>query len=141
MSKTYQIVYEDKPEDSAWGIIGRGVGTYNNEQAGEEKFQRVCYVLKNPEGEIVGGILGEIYWDWFYIDLLWVKEPLRRRGYGRSLLKHAEERARQQGAGNVYLDTFSFQAPDFYKQNGYEVFGELPDFPAGHTRYFMTKKL
>jgi GNAT superfamily N-acetyltransferase len=141
MDEGYRIVYEEKPEESAWGIIGRGVGSYNNERAGEEKFQRVCYVLKDPEGEIAGGILGEIYWDWFYIDLLWVKEPLRGQGYGRSLLTQAEERARRQGAGNVYLDTFSFQAPDFYTKNGYEVFGKLPDFPAGHTRFFMTKKL
>ncbi|MFN2124148.1 MAG: GNAT family N-acetyltransferase [Candidatus Promineifilaceae bacterium] len=141
MKKIYQIVYEDKPEDSAWGIIGRGVSSYNIEQAGEEKFQRICFVLKDPEGEIAGGILGDIYWNWFYIDLLWVKEELRGQGFGRSLLAQAEERARRQGAGNVYLDTFSFQAPDFYKQSGYEVFGELPDFPAGHTRFFMTKKI
>jgi len=141
MSDTFQIVYEDKPEDLAWGIIGRGVGSYNKEKAGEEKFQRLCFVLKDPEGEVTGGILGEIYWNWFYIDLLWVKEQLRRQGYGRDLLAHAEERARQLGAGNVYLDTFSFQAPDFYKQNGYEIFGELPDFPTGHTRFFMTKGL
>ena len=53
----------------------------------------------------------------------------------------AEDEARQRGAKNAYLDTFSFQVPDFYKQHGYEVFGELPDFPPGHQRYFMKKQL
>ena len=53
----------------------------------------------------------------------------------------AEAEARQRGAQNAYLDTFSFQAPDFYKKLGYQVFGELPDFPTGHQRYFLKKEL
>lgn len=141
VEENYQILFEEKPEEAAWGIIGRGVGRYNKEQAGDNQFQRLCYILKNPAGEIVGGILGELYWGWFYIDLLWVEEELRGQGFGHSLLARAEEEARQRGAGHVYLDTFSFQAPDFYEKHGYQVFGELQDYPPGHTRTFMTKAL
>lgn len=141
MSEDYQIVYVEKPEESAWGIIGRGLGAYNRQQAGDDKFQRLCFALQAPDGEIAGGALGEIYWDWFHLDLLWVKEELRGHGYGHRLLMKVEEEARQRGAKNVFLDTFSFQAPDFYKQRGYQVFGELPDFPPGHQRYFLMKQL
>lgn len=141
MDEEYQIAYVDKPEESVWGIIGRGVGSYNEQQAGENKFQRLCFALHAPDQEIVGGVLGELYWDWLYIDLLWVKDDLRGRGFGRRLMTIAENEARQHGAKNVYLDTFSFQAPDFYKKLGYEVFGELPDYPAGHQRFFLTKQL
>jgi GNAT superfamily N-acetyltransferase len=141
MEEEYLIVYEEKPEDSAWGIIGRGVATYNRQQAGDNQFQRLCFVLHAPDQEIVGGILGEVYWDWFYIDLLWVKEELRGHGYGQRLLMRAEEEARERGAKQAYLDTFSFQAPDFYKGHGYQVFGELPDFPPGHKRFFLKKQL
>lgn len=140
MSETYQITYVDDPEQSAWGIIGRGVGSYNKQQAGDNHFERLCFVLRAPDEEVVGGVLGEVYWDWFYLDLLWVKEALRGRGYGHQLLTTAENEARRRGAKNAYLDTFSFQAPDFYKQHGYQVFGELSDFPPGHQRYFMTKQ-
>jgi hypothetical protein len=45
------------------------------------------------------------------------------------------------GAKNAYLDTFSFQAPEFYKKCGHQEFGTLENFPTGHTRYFLTKKL
>ena len=137
----YKIIYEEKPEDSAWGIIGRGVGSYNKEQAGENNFQRLCYVLKDPEGESVGGILGETYWDWFYIDLLWVAEEIRRQGYGTQLLEIAEEEAHVRGAKNAYLDTFSFQSPEFYYKNGYQVFGELENYPPGYQRFFLRKEL
>ncbi len=141
MDEKYNITYVDKPEESAWGIIGRGVSYYNKEQAGDNKFQRLCFVLNAPDQEIVGGVLGEVYWDWLYIDLLWVRDELRGCGYGRRLLTQAEDEARGRGAKNVYLDTFSFQAPDFYKQLGYQVFGELQDFPSGYQRYFFTKQL
>jgi len=141
MDEEYKIVYVDKPEESAWGTIGGGVHNFNIQQAGDNKFQRLCFVLQAPDQEIVGGILGEIYWGWFYIDLLWVKEELRGCGHGNRLLTLAEDEARQRGAKNAYLDTFSFQAPDFYKQHGYRVFGELTNFPMGHQRYFFTKQL
>jgi len=141
MNEDYRIDYVEDPEESAWGIIGRGLGSYNKQQAGDPKFQRLCFVLKAPDGEIAGGALGEIHWDWFHLDLLWVKEELRGRGYGQSLLLAAEEAAQRRGAKHVFLDTFSFQAPEFYKQRGYQVFGELQDFPPGHKRYFLTKQL
>jgi ribosomal protein S18 acetylase RimI-like enzyme len=86
-------------------------------------------------------VIGATYWDWFSIDLIWVKEELRGRGYGHRLLTLAENEARQRGAKNAHLDTFSFQAPSFYKQHGYQVFGELADFPPGHQRYFLRKQL
>jgi GNAT superfamily N-acetyltransferase len=141
MADKYNIIYVEKPEEGAWGIIGGGIHRFNVEQAGESNFQRICYVLEDPEGEIVGGVLGEIYWGWFYLDLIWVKDDLRGHGYGSQLLKTAEEGARERGARHVYLDTFSFQAPEFYEIHGYRVFGELGDFPEGHRRYFLAKDL
>ncbi len=139
MDEEYHIAYVEKPEESAWGIIGRGVGNYNEKQAGDNRFQRLCFVLHAPDEAIVGGVLGETYWDWFHLDLLWVKDELRGRGFGHRLLTLAEDEARQRGAKNAYIDKFSFQAPDFYEQNGYQVFGELQNFPPGHQRYFLKK--
>jgi ribosomal protein S18 acetylase RimI-like enzyme len=141
MENEFQIAFVDDPEQSAWGVIGRGVSRYNKAQAGENNFRRICFVLQTPGDEVVGGVLGEVYWGWFHLDLLWVKNELRGRGFGHRLLVQAEDEASKSGAKYVYLDTFSFQAPDFYKRHGYQVFGELPDFPKGHRRYFLMKQL
>lgn len=141
MERELRIEYDESPEESAWGIIGRGVAEFNRDRAGENGFQRLCYVLRTPEGETVGGVLGETYWGWLYIDLLWVRNDLRGRGHGSRLLRSAEEEARRRGASHAYLDTFSFQAPAFYERHGYRVFGELAEFPPGQRRYFMTKQL
>ncbi|HQF62987.1 MAG TPA: GNAT family N-acetyltransferase [Anaerolineaceae bacterium] len=142
MSADYQIVQVDHPGQAAWGIIGQGISDYNQQQAGEgSKGQVLCYALQGPDEVIVGGVIGIIYWDWLSIDLLWVKAELRGRGFGQRLLALVEDEARRRGATHAHLDTFSFQAPEFYKKLGYRVFGELPNFPAGHTRYYFTKEL
>jgi GNAT superfamily N-acetyltransferase len=138
MEKEYRISYVDKPE---WGVIGQGIHHYNTQQAGDDQGRQLCFVLRAPDQEIVGGVIGATHWDWLHIDLMWVREELRGRGYGHRLLMAAEDEARQRGAKNAYLDTFSFQAPDFYKRHGYQVFGELQDFPTGHQRYYLAKKL
>jgi GNAT superfamily N-acetyltransferase len=141
MDEEYQIVYVDRPEESEWGIIGQGVDEYNKRLAGDYRFQRICFVLQAADQAIVGGVIGGIFWDWLCIDLLWVKDELRGRGHGHRLLTRAEDEARQRGAKHAFLDTFSFQAPEFYKKHGYQVFGELRDFPPGHQRYYLTKRL
>lgn len=138
MTKEYTIEYSDQPE---WGIIGGGISEYNSQQAGDDKGQNLCFVLKSEGGDVVGGVIGATFWDWLYVDLMWVREDLRRQGYGHRLLMMAEDEGRIRGAKQAYLDTFSFQAPDFYKKHGYQVFGELQDFPAGHRRFFLTKQL
>ena len=141
MDKEYRIVNVGKPGESEWGTIGQGISQYNRQQGGDDQYQGLCFVLCAPDQTTVGGVIGATYWDWLYVDLLWVKEELCGRGHGHRLLMAAEEEARQRGAKNAYLDTFSFQAPEFYEQHGYQVFGELADFPTGHQRYFFTKQL
>jgi GNAT superfamily N-acetyltransferase len=138
MDEEYKIAYSEEPE---WGVIGGGISAYNEEKGGESKGQLLCFVLQAPDEEVVGGLIGETHWDWLYINLMWIREDLRRHGYGTRLLELAEDEARQRGAKNAYLDTFSFQAPGFYEKHGYQVFGELKDFPAGHQRYYYRKEL
>ncbi|MBN1248276.1 MAG: GNAT family N-acetyltransferase [Anaerolineae bacterium] len=121
--------------------VGQGISAYNAEQAGDDSGQPICFVLRAPDQTVVGGVIGETHYGWFYVNLMWIQEGLRGHGYGGQLLTLAEDVARQRGATHVYLDTFSFQAPAFYKKHGYEVFGELDDFPTGHRRYYLKKQL
>lgn len=137
----YKVVYVEKPEDAAWGVIGKGLDAFNVQIAGDYNFQRICFALQTSDDNIVGGVLGELFWDWFHIDLLWIPEELRGHGYGHQLLLKIEEEAQKRGAKNIFLDTFSFQAPEFYKKHGYQIYGELKDFPPGHQRYFFKKQI
>jgi GNAT superfamily N-acetyltransferase len=100
------------------------------------------YVIKNEQNEIMAGILSYVYcWKILYVDVLFVDEKYRHKGFGTQLLSKVEEEAKALGATLVHLDTFDFQAKDFYIKRGYEVFGVLDDCPPGHKRYYMRKVL
>jgi len=65
----------------------------------------------------------------------------RRAGQRRGRSSRAEAIGRKRGCNSIYLDTFSFQAPKFYKKLGYSEFGRLNGFPPGHTRIWLSKSL
>jgi hypothetical protein len=52
-----------------------------------------------------------------------------------------EAEAIRRGCHGAFLDTFSYQARPFYEKLGYEVFGTLEDYPPGHQRFYMRKRL
>jgi GNAT superfamily N-acetyltransferase len=138
MAEIIEINFLDEP---AWEVIGGGITDYNTQQAGDDHGKNLCFVLQNQQGDILGGLIGMTYWNWLYINLMWIQEDLRGRGFGKQLMDLAEEEGRKRGAQHAYLDTFTFQAPEFYKKLGYREFGKLEDFPPGHTRYFLTKDI
>lgn len=95
--------------------------------------------LKN--GKIVGGIVARCYcWKIVYIDILWVDPNFRKEKIGTTLLKYVEDESEKLGVTLIHLDTFDFQAKDFYEKHGYEVFGVLENCPDDHCRYYMKKK-
>ncbi|MGQ3887829.1 GNAT family N-acetyltransferase [Legionella sp. CNM-1927-20] len=97
--------------------------------------------IKNGD-ETIAGICSDVYiWKILYISVFFVEERYRNQGFGTILLNKVEEKAKQLGATLAHLDTFDFQAKDFYLKHGYEVFGTLDDCPEGHKRYYMKKVL
>ena len=100
------------------------------------------FVAKDKNGIEIGGVLGGIgYWNGLEIKILWVKESYRKQGLGTKILNHIEKVAKEKGATIAMLDTFDFQAEDFYLKSGYEPFGELKNFPAGKRRIYFSKRL
>ena len=90
---------------------------------------------------VVGGLNGASHWGWRYIRHFWVAQGWRGRGVGRSLLQRAEMDARARNCVGLYLDTFDPGAAQFYARCGFAPFGRIEDFPPGHARTFLYKKL
>jgi ribosomal protein S18 acetylase RimI-like enzyme len=108
---------------------------------GEPAYHPVAILLRDGSDAVVGGVLGDVWGGWLHVTFLWVAEAYRGRGWGIALLRQAEECALARDCRNVYLETHSFQARPFYEKLGYEVFGTLEDFPPGHAKYFMRKRV
>ena len=108
----------------------------------EENFIDLSRKVLSEDGKILAGIIVRMYcWRCIYIDTFWIDESMRCEGLGTLLLEEVERVAKENGSHLIHLDTFDFQAKDFYLAHGYSVFGELEDCPKGHTRYFMSKVL
>jgi ribosomal protein S18 acetylase RimI-like enzyme len=93
------------------------------------------------DGRVVGGAYGDTHYGWLYLSLLWVDEPLRASGWGRRLVEDFEAEGVARGCHSSWVDTYGFQAPDFYERLGYQEFGRLKDFPLGSNRLFYWKPL
>jgi len=108
----------------------------------ETDFVNIYKKIVNEKGEIIAGCLAKMYcWNVIYVDILWIDEVYRKQGLGSKLLKEIERIAVEEDCTLIHLDTFDFQAKDFYIKHGYEVFGVLEDCPKEHCRYYLKKKL
>ena len=140
MSDDLEISFEPDNE-AAKQYVTNGLDNYNIATTGHAAYYPVAYFLKAPDGEVLGGLLGMIWGGWLHIKYVWVAEPARRKGHARRLLDAAETYAKKRGCTGIQLETFSFQARPLYESLGYRVFGEIADFPRGHTLFFLTKRL
>ena len=116
---------------------------YNDRQLAFEQEPPFLHINRciRHGGEVVGGILSQIYWNMLHIDILWVQEAHRHNGYATALLTDVENTAKTMQCTIAHLDTYDFQAKGLYEKMGYTVFGALEDCPQGHTHYYMAKKL
>lgn len=139
-------VYETADEELR-RQIKEEIKEFNNQISPAHKEARITgkqaldIALYDKEGRLVGGLMGDTYWNWLDIDNLWLHEDYRRQGLGSKLLQTAEKEARQRGCCRAVLSTFSFQARDFYEKQGYHVTGSLDDYPPGESFYWLVKEL
>ena len=120
-------------------VLG-GLVRYNNQKMGPQKYKRFAISLR-ADDEIVGGIVGEVWTAVLFIQLFWMEQEFRGKGYGRKLIKAIEDEARLFGAIRSYVDTMSVQAPGFYRACGYQEFGSIDGYPGGITRHWFTRLL
>ncbi|MFC7051614.1 GNAT family N-acetyltransferase [Hansschlegelia quercus] len=137
-----RIEIEDAPDQATQDAVSDGLSRYNVAQVGPDPSSPpVWIVARDAEGAVIGGLQGVVLWTWFFVVCLWVDDAARGAGLGSTLLRTAERAAADRGCRNAYLNTFSFQAPDFYRRQGYEVFGKLEGFPGDNSQFWMRKRL
>ena len=137
-----KLATSDVPDPDARTWILEGLAEANRIYVHEPELRNLVVLIKHPwGGRLLGGLWGRTSWDWLLIELLYVSPELRGAGWGRRMVKAAEEEAARRHCRAAWVDSYSFQAPGFYEHLGYSVFGKLDDYPAGHQRFFLSKKL
>lgn len=121
-----------------------GLEAYNLEQTHGEfnsPEEWLNLILKDHEGNIVGGIqTSTLYWAQ-YLETFWVDTRCRRQGYGRDLLLEAERLAKKNGCVVSQTYTFSWQGLEFYQAVGYELKATYEGYAEGITEHILMKRL
>lgn len=121
--------------------VRRKLIEFNSDKVLSGRYEEVSLCLKDDKEQVIAGLNGAICWNWMEIDILWVDEGCRCQGLGAKLLAEAEQIAKVKDCTFIKLNTFSFQAPDFYKKYGYEVMAVIENAPTGSRHYYFKKDL
>lgn len=121
--------------------IYNGLLSYNIARLEDKSPRGLGIFLEDDNGDKLAGLIAETHGNWLTVKYLWVAEKLRGQNIGSTLLNKAEETAKERGCKFVFLDTFGFQAPDFYRKHGYKEVFVLENYPVSGKRYYFTKEL
>jgi N-acetylglutamate synthase-like GNAT family acetyltransferase len=136
---TWDIADEPRAGDAA--VVDAGLESFNLRAADFAAIRRLACFARVRGSDIIGGAVGRYWNEACELQQLWVRDDYRRSGVGARLLRNFEDSARQRGCKLLYLDTFSFQAPNFYRKRGFRVACELRGFPDGVSKFIMTRAL
>ncbi|TFY96170.1 GNAT family N-acetyltransferase [Ramlibacter humi] len=124
------------------GYVGRQLREFNYRYVGE--YPEVQYIRLNArdsKAQVVGGLRAIVAMHWLRVEVLWVSDDLRGKGIGSQLLVEAERLARGLGARNAALETFEWQAPQFYARHGYEEVARMDKYIGNFYLAIMRKAL
>jgi len=104
--------------------------------------QRYGFVVMDGKKFIgcASGLTNDNY-HWFYLTDLFIEKKYRGQGLGATVLKLMEERVKEIGAKAIWTWTAGYEAPGFYKKQGYSVFTEMENwYVSGHARVGLLKR-
>ncbi len=139
--KSMKIRITDDGNQSDIDDIHAMLKEYNLNHREASKNVPIGIFYEDGNNKKLAGLTGETFGNWLCIKYLFVAEQLRKMGIGSELLAAAEKEAKQRGCKYSFVDTFSFQAPEFYKKHGYKEVFALEDYPYTGKRHYYTKEL
>ncbi len=98
--------------------------------------------IRNINEEIVGGAVAVLLPSVMQIKYLWLAAHIRGQGIGKNLMQRLENEASARGLQSIALETYTFQAPEFYTKLGFNEVGRYINHPSsGIDKVFYQKSL
>ena len=134
----WTVALEADPDVALRAKIEAPLDAHNEAVAGPGDWGLLAVSVRGPDREVVGGLWGRTGYGFLFVELL-ALGPARGVGLGREVMGLAEAEAKRRGLIGVWLDTWTFQAPDFYPKLGFTECGRVKDHPPGHDHIFYVK--
>lgn len=140
---TQPLQYEscDTVPPEAAAVVDAGLTEANAAAAPLDEVRHLATFARDADGTVVGGAVGRSWGECCELQQLWVAPAQRGRGVARELLRRFEAAAQARGCRLVYLETFSFQAPGFYRREGYTTLNEIAGYGHGIVKYLLMRRL
>jgi ribosomal protein S18 acetylase RimI-like enzyme len=135
----YKILYEANPNPDDIQLLNDGIAAHTKQKREMKPLNFFAFFVKDEDQKIVGGCAGDNMYGCLYVGQLWVKEELRGKGCGTQLMQKAEAFARKSGCNFMAVNTFDWEALDFYKRLGFYVEFERKGFDKNSVFYFLRK--
>lgn len=133
---TIQFIVDNNPSSNDNSVLREGIIAFNVSCI-HEKAKSFSIFSKNESNEIIGGATLWEHSDAIYIDVLWVAENYRHRKIGSQLIDEIVNQARIRKRNKLFVDTYDFQALDFYKSQGFYVIGKIEKYLLDHDRIYL----
>jgi GNAT superfamily N-acetyltransferase len=149
MNPLYEIKQDPDIRASALQHLRRGQSETNpfpENHPGYRQQLFVCYSAWNEKGEQVGGIYGDLVYDFASIHAVWVEPNLRNQGIGRALVEKFEAIAIRARCQKLLLSTVLLPSNPksnsvFWEKLGYTRFARLEDCPKGGAIEYFHKSI
>lgn len=137
------LIVKDEISSDNYDFLVEKIISYNEQKriSFSDEINLPFEILIQLEDKIVGGVFGRSKWGTLEIKTFIIDEIYRQKGIGTSLLNHAIALAKERKCDFISLDTYSFQAPEFYLKNGFEIIGMEENPKKGFTKFYMRKIL
>jgi GNAT superfamily N-acetyltransferase len=147
-----RITVHDDPPAHALRLVDHAIGSFNEGVAPLHEVRPIaCFAWPGGDGvaphggvdEIAphGGAVARTWGSCCETLQLWVEPSQRGSGLGTRLMHALHEAAQARGCRTFYLETWSFQAPGFYRKLGYESVLVLEGFGPGLAKHTMVRRL
>jgi mutator protein MutT len=93
------------------------------------------------DSKFIGAIVIQLFWQQLHIKYLLVEEQYRGQGIARQLMNHALTFGKKRGCHFAFVETMSFQAPEFYQKMGFAIEFSRPGYAENTTFYYLKKSL
>lgn len=136
-----KYIMTDNPKEKDISVILNNLIKHNLAHIELKEVKPIAIFVNDENDKEIGGISAETHGKWLEISLLWVDEKLRGQNIGSKLVKDVEVEAIKRGCKYSFINTFSFQAKDFYEKLGYKEVFTLEEYPLTSKRHYFVKQL
>lgn len=137
----YHFEYQEESIQKDEQVLFEGI---TDEAMLKKKMDRITpfgIFIKDPHGVVLGGVNGFSCYGCLYVDMLWLKDALRKKGLGKKLMMEAEKIGRERRCTFSTVDTMDWEALSFYEKLGYSVEFVRNGFEKESRMYMLRKEL